>query len=114
MTVHFLNQVVNDIKSTLKSIIVIFTRLNSEPACKLINKIPGLRLLITNFPGPAEPMLVESKPRDSTSILEALSGKHDIKRHSPSILYLSPDKRFPTMRYVRPRKPQISLRIHTV
>ena len=36
-------------------------------------------------------MLVKSfgKPRDSTSVLKALSGKLDIERHSPSILYLS-------------------------
>ena len=28
------------------------------------------------------------KPRDSSSILEALPGKLDTKRHSPSILYV--------------------------
>ena len=29
-----------------------------------------------------------SKSRDSTSVLKALPGKLDIKRHSPSILYV--------------------------
>ena len=28
------------------------------------------------------------KPRDSTNVFEALPGKLDIKRHSPSILYV--------------------------
>ena len=58
---------------------------------KLINRIPGLRLLISSLPGSDLRTLVESlgKPRDSTSVLKALPGKLDIKRHSPSILYLS-------------------------
>ena len=42
--------------------------------CKLINRIPGSRLLISS---------------GLTSVLEALPGKLDIKRHSPSIRYLS-------------------------
>ena len=86
----------------------------------------------------------------STSVLKALPGKLDIKRHSPSIVYLSSsssqpvdhytvdrlqgeysltltplgilqtnpklshDMLFPTMWYVRPAKPQISLRIRAV
>ena len=69
----------------------------------------------------------------STSILKALPGKLDIKRHSPNILYvihkdekgnkvmlflywlqMSCDMRFPTMWYVRPANPQISLRIRAV
>ena len=45
---------------------------------KLINKIPGSCLLISSLPGSAL----------STSVLKALPGKLDIKRHSPSILYL--------------------------
>ena len=58
---------------------------------KLINIIPGLRLLISSLPGSSSRMHVESlgKPRDSTSVLKDLPGKHDIKRHSPSILYRS-------------------------
>ena len=57
---------------------------------KLINRIPGLRLLISSLPGSALRMHVESlcKPRDPTTVVEALPGKLDIKRHSPSILYL--------------------------
>ena len=57
---------------------------------KLINRIPGSRLLISSFLGSALRTHVESlgKPRD-VSVLKALPGKLDIKRHSPSILYLS-------------------------
>ena len=48
--------------------------LNSESACELINRIPGLLLLISSLPGTASRMHVESldKPRDSTSVLKAL------------------------------------------
>ena len=61
----------------------------TEPTCKLINKIPGLRLLISSLPGSALRTHVEllGRPRDSTSILKALPGKLYIKRYSPSILY---------------------------
>ena len=54
---------------------------------KLINRIPGLCLLISSLPRSALRTHVESlgKPRDSTSVLKALPGKLDIKRHSPSI-----------------------------
>ena len=53
---------------------------------KLINRIPGSRLLISSLPGSALRTHVESlgKPRD----LKALPGKLDIKRHTPSILYI--------------------------
>ena len=56
----------------------------------LINRIPGLRLLISSLPGSALRTHVESlgKPRDVKSLLKALPGKLDIKRHSPSILYI--------------------------
>ena len=51
---------------------------------KLINRIPGSHLLIASLPGKASRTLVDiarlAKP-----------GKLDIKRHSPSILYLSLD-----------------------
>ena len=45
---------------------VIIASLNNEPACKLINRIPGLRLLISRLPGSALRMHVESlgKPRN--------------------------------------------------
>ena len=54
---------------------------------KLINRIPGSRLLISSLPGSALRTLVESlgKPRD---VNKALPGKLDIKRHSPSILFM--------------------------
>ena len=57
---------------------------------KLINRIPGSRLLISSLPGSAlERMLNRSASLAmSTSVLKALPGKLDIKRHSPSILYL--------------------------
>ena len=75
MPLHFLNDVVDDIESTGK--------LNIKSACKLIDRIPGLRLLISSLPGSASRMHVESlgKPRDSQTVLEALPGKPDIKRH---------------------------------
>ena len=57
-----------------------------------MNRIPGLRLLISSLPGWAWRTHVESldKPRDvnKRSRSLALPGKLDIKRHSPSILYL--------------------------
>ena len=57
---------------------------------KLINRIPGSRPLISSLPRSVLRTHVESlgKPRDVTSFLKALSGELDIKRHSPSILYL--------------------------
>ena len=50
---------------------------------KLINRIPGSRLLISSLPGSALTSLAMS-----TCILKALPGKNDIKIHSTSILYL--------------------------
>ena len=57
---------------------------------KLINRIQGSRLLISSLSGSASSTHVKllGKPRDLTSILEALPGNLDIKGHSPSILYL--------------------------
>ena len=57
---------------------------------KLINRIPGSRLLISSLPGSALRTHVESlgKPRDVNMRSQALPGKLDIKRHSPSILDL--------------------------
>ena len=57
---------------------------------KLINRIPGSRLLISSLSGSALRTHVESlgKPRDVNIVLKALPAKLDIKRHSPSILYL--------------------------
>ena len=57
---------------------------------KLINRIPGSRLLISSLPGSALRTLVESlgKPHDVNKRSQSLDGKRDIKRHSSSILYL--------------------------
>ena len=57
---------------------------------KSINSIPGSCLLISSFPGSASRMHVESlgKPSDVNKRFKALPVKFDMKRHSPSILYL--------------------------
>ena len=57
---------------------------------KLINRIPGSRLLISSLPGSALRTLVESlgKPRDVNKRSQSLTSKRYIKIHSPSILYL--------------------------
>ena len=54
---------------------------------RLINRILDLCILISSLPGSASRMHVESLAM-STSVLEALPGKLDIKRHEPSILYI--------------------------
>ena len=70
---------------------VIKACLKRKAICKLINRIPGLHLLISSLPGLALRTLAESlgELHDSTSILEALPGKLDIKIHSPSTHILS-------------------------
>ena len=57
---------------------------------KLINRISGSHLLISSLPGSALRMHVESlgKPRYVKKFLKALHGKLDIKRQSPSNLYI--------------------------
>ena len=57
---------------------------------QLINRIPGSRLLISSLPGSALRTNVNRSASlgMSTSVLKALLGKLDIKRHSLSILYL--------------------------
>ena len=53
----------------------------NETMGKLINRIPGSCLLISSLP---EHMLNRSACLAmSKSLLKALSGKHDIKRHPP-------------------------------
>ena len=56
----------------------------------LIIRIPGSRLLISSLPGLALRMHVNRSASlaISTSVLKALPGKLDIKRHSPSFLYV--------------------------
>ena len=60
------------------------SKLKSKPTYKVINRIPGSRLLISSLPGWPSRMHVEllGKLRNSTSVLEALPGKLDIKRKS--------------------------------
>ena len=62
MALHFLNDVTNDAESTQKS----KTSLKSDKMGKLINRIPGSRLLISSLQGSALRRLVESldKPRN--------------------------------------------------
>ena len=72
MTMHFLNDVVDDVESTQDLIITSYSLVRRvNQLGKLINRIPGLRLLITNLAGSALRTLValHSKPPDSTSIL---------------------------------------------
>ena len=57
---------------------------------KLINRIPGSRFLVSSLPGSAlrTHMNRSASLAMSTSVRKALPGKLDIKRHSPSILYV--------------------------
>ena len=57
----------------------------------LINRIPCSHLLISSLPGSALRMCVESlgNPRNVNKRSQPLPGNLDIKRHSPSILYIS-------------------------
>ena len=66
--------------------IVIIAILKSNTTDKLIKIIPGVDLLLPSLPGLTLRMQVESldKPRGSTRVLEALPGKLDIKRLSPT------------------------------
>ena len=67
MTLHFLSDVINDAESTQNQKYVIIASLKSvQQWVKLINRIPGSRLLISSLPGSALRTHVESlgKPRD--------------------------------------------------
>ena len=80
--VHFLNDVINDAKSTQKSKnYTIIASLKSETIGKLINRIAGLRLLISRLPGSALRSHVESldKPHDVNKRSKSLATKLDIK-----------------------------------
>ena len=81
MTLHFFNDVANDAESTQKSKITSKCEIEEKQSLtmgNLINRIPGLRLYVESSASLAL----------STSVFKALPGKLDIKRHSPSILYL--------------------------
>ena len=76
MTLQFLNDVANDAESTQKFVnYVIIASLKSETMGKLINRIPGSRLLISSLPGSALRTLVESlgKPRDVNKRSQSLA-----------------------------------------
>ena len=75
MTLYFLNDVVNDIDLTGNSNDVIMASLKSESTCKLINRIPGSRLLIPSLPGLALRMHVEwlGKPSDVNKRSQSLA-----------------------------------------
>ena len=68
MTLQFLNDVAKDAESTqkFKKKYVIIASLKSGTMGKLINRIPGSRLLLSSLPGSALRTHVESlgKPRD--------------------------------------------------
>ena len=51
ITLHFLNDVANDAESIQIENDVIIASLKSETMGKLINRIPGSRLLISSLPG---------------------------------------------------------------
>ena len=74
--VAFLNDVANDAESTQKiENYVIIAGLKSEAKGKLINSIPGSRLLISSLPGSDLTTLVESlgKPRDVNKCSQGLA-----------------------------------------
>ena len=76
MTLHFLNDITNDTESTQKiENYVIIAILKSETMGKLINRIPGSRLLISSLPGSALRTHVESlgKPRDVNKRSQSLA-----------------------------------------
>ena len=58
--------------------------------CKLIIRIPGLGLFITSLPARLREHLLNgmAESNHSTSILQALPGKLDIKRHSLTLYTL--------------------------
>ena len=60
ITLHFLNNVSNDAESTQKIENNVIISLKSETMCKLINILPGFRLLILSLPGSALRLHVES------------------------------------------------------
>ena len=68
---------------------VIIASLKSESTCELINRIAGSRFLYQVYQARLQERTLNRSASlaMSTSILEALRCKLDIKRHSPSILY---------------------------
>ena len=76
MTLHVLNDVANDAESTQKSKNhAIIASLKSETMGKLINRIPGSRLLISSLPGSALRTHVEllGRPWDVNKCSQSLA-----------------------------------------
>ena len=76
VTLHFLNDIANDAESTQKSKnYVTINSLKSETMGKLINRIPGSRVLIPSLSGSALRTHVESlgKPRDVNKRSQSLA-----------------------------------------
>ena len=76
MTLHFLNDVLNDAESTQTiENYVIIASLKRETIGKVMNRIPGSRLLISSLPGSALRMHVEShdKPRDVNKLSQSMA-----------------------------------------
>ena len=76
MMLHFFNDVANDAEPTKKENYVIIAILKSETMGKLINRIPGLLLLISSLPGSALRTHVES-----------LSKPHNVNKHYQSLAW---------------------------
>ena len=77
MTLHFLNDDANDVASTQnRKLRHVIASLKSETTGKLIlNRLPGVRLLISSLPGSALRTHVESlsKPRDVNKRSQSLA-----------------------------------------
>ena len=58
MMLHFLMMLLMMLNQNKNQNYVIIASFKSEPTCKLINRIPGLRLLISSLPGSASRMLL--------------------------------------------------------
>ena len=74
MTLHFLNEIANDAKYKNRNNVIIAS-LKSQTVGKLINRKPGLRLLIPSLPGSALRTHVESlgKPHDVNKCSQSLA-----------------------------------------
>ena len=91
MTLHFLMTSLMTLNQHKNRKFVIIASLKSESVGKLINRIPGSRLLISSYQAPLWKRMLNwsTSLAMSTSVLKALPGKLDIKRHPPSSLYFS-------------------------
>ena len=75
MKLHFLNESLKALNQQKIENYVIIASLKRETKRKLINRIPGLRLLISSLPGSALRLHVESlgKPRDVNKHSQSLA-----------------------------------------